>query len=143
VEFQPLRFRFWYAGKSDGSLDTNIAEFNEAFIRFKSKGSITLKLDYRDSSTTETDPSYLSAFYYRHRATTVQKRIYFRKAWDNISATPASGDTVLVTSTSEIALPSFRTTIKLPSLMSIRVVPWSPPTGTELLDHHLAAPSPT
>ncbi len=93
----------WYEGESNGSLDTNIAEFNEAFIRLSGKGSITIKLDYRDSSTTETDASYLSAFYYRHRAATVQKRLYFRKAWENISAPAASGDTVIVTSTAEIA----------------------------------------
>lgn len=76
---------YWYQGETDGSIDTSIAEFNDAFIRRQSEGSITLRLDYRDSTTTETDPNYKAAFLYRHRAEQVNKTIRFRKAWNNES----------------------------------------------------------
>lgn len=76
---------YWYQGDSDGSIDTNTVEFNEAFIRRQSEGSITLRLDYRDSTTTETDPAFKAQFLYRHRAEEVSKTIRFRKAWNNES----------------------------------------------------------
>lgn len=76
---------YWYQGETDGSIDTSIAEFNEAFIRRQTEGSITLRLDYRDSTTTETDPDYKAQFLYRHKAEQVSKTIRFRKAWNNES----------------------------------------------------------
>lgn len=69
----------FYQGKTDGSLDTSIAEFNTAFIRKTKAGSITITLDYRDSTTTA--PTY--AFYSRHRAEEVSRTVYFSKAWRN------------------------------------------------------------
>lgn len=69
----------YYVGNPDGSLDTNIAQFNNAFKRRTAEGSMTMYLDFRDSSTKS--PSL--AFYSRHRAEEVSHTIYFRKAWKN------------------------------------------------------------
>lgn len=91
---------YWYQGKKTGAIDTNIAEFNEAFIRRQSKGSISVRLDYRDSTTTETDPNYKAQFLYRHRAEQVSKTIHFRKAWNNESY---GSDSVLAYSTYPVA----------------------------------------
>lgn len=79
----------YYQGNRDGSLDTSVAEFNSAFIRSSRENSVTICLDYRDSSTTHLTP----AFYSRHRAEEVCRKVYFRKAWRNLAA-----DTVLETS---------------------------------------------
>ena len=70
----------FYQGEKDGSIDTSIAEFNTAFIRKTREGSMTITLDYRDSTTT----SPTRAFYSRHRAEEVSRKVYFRKAWKNI-----------------------------------------------------------
>ncbi len=69
----------FYQGNPDGSIDTSISEFNTAFIRKTKAGSITITLDYRDSTTTA--PTY--AFYSRHRAEEVSRTVYFSKAWRN------------------------------------------------------------
>lgn len=69
----------FYQGKKDGSLDTSLAEFNTAFIRRTREGSMTITLDYRDSTTTT--PTH--AFYGRHRAEEVSRTVYFSKAWRN------------------------------------------------------------
>lgn len=79
----------FYQGKTDGSLDTNISEFNTAFIRSTKEGSMTITLDYRDS-TTKT-PSL--GFYNRHRAPETKHTVYFSKAWKN-----QSKDTVIAKS---------------------------------------------
>ena len=71
----------WYEGNADGTLDTNIAEFNDAFVRLSAEGSITIQLDYYDSSKTGMDQNFVD----RHRAEIVSKKVYFRKAWNNIS----------------------------------------------------------
>ena len=81
----------FYQGDSDGTLDTNIAEFNDAFIRSKHEGSMTIYLDYRDSSTAT--PS--TGFYNRHRAPEVKHTVYFSKAWRN-----QGPDTVITKTTS-------------------------------------------
>lgn len=80
----------FYQGNKDGSLDTSIAEFNAAFIRKTHEGSMTIYLDYRDSTTSS--PSI--SFYNRHRAEEVSRKVYFRKAWQNQSA-----DTIVAAST--------------------------------------------
>ena len=72
----------FYQGNHDGSLDTNIAEFNSAFIRSSRENSVTICLDYRDSTTAH--PT--QAFYSRHRAEEVCRKVYFRKAWRNLAA---------------------------------------------------------
>ena len=77
----------YYQGNHDGSLDTSIAEFNSAFIRSSRESSMEICLDYRDS--TSAHPT--QAFYSRHRAEEVCRRVYFRKAWRNLATT----DTVL------------------------------------------------
>ena len=77
----------YYQGNHDGSLDTSIAEFNSAFIRSSRENSVTICLDYRDS--TAAHPT--QAFYSRHRAEEVCRKVYFRKAWRNI----ATSDTVI------------------------------------------------
>ncbi len=81
----------FYQGKKDGGLDTSIAEFNTAFIRKTTEGSMTISLDYRDS--TSTTPTH--SFYNRHRAEEVSRKVYFRKAWRN-----QGPDTVIAKSTS-------------------------------------------
>lgn len=80
----------FYQGNKDGSLDTSIAEFNTAFVRKTHEGSMTIYLDYRDSTTTT--PSL--SFYNRHRADEVSRKVYFRKAWQN-----QSSDTIIASST--------------------------------------------
>ena len=84
----------FYQGKKDGSLDTSIAEFNTAFIRKTREGSMTITLDYRDS--TSTSPTH--SFYGRHRAEEVSRKVYFRKAWKNIGK-----DTVIAKQTANTA----------------------------------------
>ena len=81
----------FYQGKKDGSLDTSIAQFNTAFIRKTTEGSMTIYLDYRDSTTT----SPTQSFYHRHRAEEVSRKVYFSKAWRN-----QGPDTVIAKSTS-------------------------------------------
>jgi hypothetical protein len=79
----------YYRGNRDGSLDTSTLEFNSAFIRSTRENSITICLDYRDSSA-----EYVTqAFYARHRAEEVCRKVTFRKAWRNL----ATSDTVLET----------------------------------------------
>ena len=93
---QDFRWKFsnvdnnFYQGRANGSLDTNIAEFNTAFTRRSTEGSITITLDYRDSSAETVSPGFLS----RHRAAEVSRTVYFRKAWKN-----QGKDTVLAAST--------------------------------------------
>ena len=77
----------YYQGNSNGTLDTAILEFNSAFIRSSSEGSMKICLDYRDSTTAH--PT--QAFYAKHRAEEVCRRVYFRKAWRN----QVNKDTVL------------------------------------------------
>ena len=48
--FSNVSDKYWYQGNQDGTLDTNIAEFNAAFIRQSAEGSLTVKLSYFDSS---------------------------------------------------------------------------------------------
>lgn len=90
---QSFRWKFtnvddgYYEGRSDGTLDTSTLEFNEAFVRSSRESSMSICLDYRDSNTTT--PS--EAFYLRHRAEEVCRKVYFRKAWKNL----ATSDTVL------------------------------------------------
>ena len=79
----------YYQGNHDGSIDTSIAEFNSAFIRSSRENSVTICLDYRDSTSAHPN----QAFYSRHRAEEVCRKVYFRKAWRNLAA-----DTVLETS---------------------------------------------
>ena len=86
----------FYQGNPDGSMDTSIAQFNAAFIRSTYEGSMTIYLDYRDSTTTS--PS--KAFYSRHRAEEVSHKVYFRRAWQN------QGKDTVITSTSENIVPA-------------------------------------
>ena len=79
----------YYQGNHDGSIDTSIAEFNSAFIRSSRENSVTICLDYRDSTSAHPN----QAFFSRHRAEEVCRKVYFRKAWRNLAA-----DTVLETS---------------------------------------------
>lgn len=82
-----FRWRFdnlgtnYYQGPSTGILDTSISQFNSAFIRSKAEGVMTIYLDFRDSST----DTPTQAFYSRHRAEEVTHKVYFRKAWKNLS----------------------------------------------------------
>lgn len=70
----------FYQGNPDGSLDTSTAEFNSAFIRSTSEGSMTITLDYHDSTMNPTT----SAFKARHQAAEVSRKVYFSKAWKNL-----------------------------------------------------------
>ena len=96
----------FYQGNTDGTLDTNIAEFNTAFIRRTREGSVTITLDYRDS--TSATPS--SAFYSRHRAPEYSHKVYFSKAWKN-----QGKDTVIEKTSSTIA-PSFAIVNQVPTI---------------------------
>ena len=78
----------YYKGNTDGTLDTNILEFNQAFIRSSRETSMTICLDYRDSSAEFVTQSFLA----KHRAEEVCRNIYFRKAWRNLAK-----DTVIET----------------------------------------------
>lgn len=82
----------FYQGKEDGSLDTSSYEFNLAFKRPTTEGSMVISLDFRDSIAPD---NATKAFYARHTGDTVSRTVYFRKAWKNLAS---SGDTVLVTS---------------------------------------------
>ena len=84
----------FYQGNKDGSIDTSIAEFNAAFIRKTYEGSMTIYLDYRDSTTTSPN----KAFYSRHRAEEVSRKVYFRKAWQN-----QGKDTVIENTSANVA----------------------------------------
>ncbi len=92
--FSNVSADYWYEGNTDGTLDTNIAEFNTAFLRQSAEGSMTVQLSYYDSSKTGMDQNFVD----RHRAETVSRKIYFRKAWNNISS---EKDSILETSTDE------------------------------------------
>lgn len=81
----------YYEGNKNGTLDTAIKQFNEAFIRSTSESSMTICLDYRDSTTDRVS----EAFYMRHRAEEVCRKVYFRKAWKNI--VPTDKDSVIET----------------------------------------------
>ena len=82
----------YYQGSSDGSLDTNTREFNAAFIRRTSEGSMTIYLDYRDS--TSSTPT--TNFYGRHRAEEVSRTVFFSKAWKNLSDTVIAKSAITV-----------------------------------------------
>ncbi|WP_141099791.1 hypothetical protein [Fibrobacter sp. UWH3] len=88
----------YYLGNPDGTLDTNISQFNSAFKRRTAVGSMTIYLDFRDSSTTT--PSL--SFYSRHRAEEAKHTIYFEKAWQT-----QGKDTVLNNNASLIVAPAF------------------------------------
>ena len=109
---QDFRWKFsnvdnsFYQGDKDGSLDTSIAEFNTAFIRSTTEGSMTITLDYRDSSTTAASTGFIS----RHRAAEVSHKVYFSKAWKNLGR-----DTVIEKTSSTIA-PSFAIVNKVPTI---------------------------
>ncbi len=92
--FSNINSSSFYQGNPDGSLDTSTAEFNSAFIRRQTEGSMTISLDYRDSVSTQ--PTY--GFLARHRSEEVSRTVYFRKAWENLSK-----DTVLAQSTMNTA----------------------------------------
>ena len=77
----------YYQGNRDGTLDTSTYEFNSAFIRSTRENSMTICLDYRDSSAEHVTQS----FYAKHRAEEICHKVYFRKAWRN----QAAEDTVL------------------------------------------------
>jgi len=79
----------FYESNKDGSLDTSTAQFNKAFKRDTIENDIEICLDYRDSTkNANVDTTHYFAL---HRASTVCRNVYFRKAWRNL-ATP---DTVL------------------------------------------------
>ena len=79
-----------FEGPKDGSLDTNVSQFYQAFIRSSVDGDQRrFCLDYRDSNATAVN----EAFYLRHRAQEVCRKVYFAKAWKNLAT-----DTVLVES---------------------------------------------
>lgn len=82
----------FYTGNDDGSLDTSSYEFNEAFRRPTSEGSLVISLDFRDSIAPD---NATRAFYARHTGDTVSRTVYFRKAWQNLAS---NNDTVIVKS---------------------------------------------
>ncbi|MCQ2060096.1 MAG: hypothetical protein MJY47_00725 [Fibrobacter sp.] len=78
----------YYQGLASGKLDTNIAQFNTAFIRPTEETQFNVCLDFRDSTKEGATQAFLS----RHQADEVCKTIYVRKAWRNLAST---SDTVL------------------------------------------------
>lgn len=106
-----LREYFWrfsnvsgtfYKGKADGTLDTTIAQFNDAFRRPINEGSFSVCLDFRDSIKANADEFFMK----RHQAPTACRTVYVQRAWKNIANT---NDTVL--EYSEIRTPPAITTI--------------------------------
>ncbi len=84
----------FYLGNPDGTIDTSSLEFNAAFIRSTSEGSMTITLDYYDSTMNPTT----AAFKARHQAKEVKRTVYFRKAWRNLAQ-----DTVLDVTKMDVA----------------------------------------
>ena len=105
----------FYQGEPDGTLDTNLSEFNAAFIRKTREGSITITLKYRDSTTTMLTPAFES----RHFAEPVSRKVYFAKAWQN-----QGQDTVIAksTMTTPTAMASLNKTVYLAYQESEKVV---------------------
>lgn len=85
-KFGTLEGDNYYQGLPSGLLDTNISEFNEAFIRPMTETEFNICLDFRDSTKETIVQSFLS----KHQADEVCRTIYVRKAWKNLS-----NDTVL------------------------------------------------
>lgn len=73
----------YYIGKNDGTLDTALNQFNNAFLRSTNdngEGRLFC-LDFRDSSTTTLTQAFLN----RHQAEEVCRTVYFSKAWKNLA----------------------------------------------------------
>lgn len=83
----------FYDGNDDGSMDTTVLEFYNAFMRPTVEGSMVIKLDYRDSTMDK--PTH--AFNLKHKAEEVSRTVYFRKAWQNLSK-----DTVVENASSDV-----------------------------------------
>lgn len=84
----------FYQGEKDGTLDTSTAEFNTAFIRRTREGSVTITLDYWDSTSAEPTPNFSKI----HQAKAVSHKVYFAKAWRNLGK-----DTVIAKTVSAVA----------------------------------------
>ena len=84
----------YYRGSTDGSIDTSMAQFNDAFRRPTSEGSFSVCLDFRDSILAS-NPSN-GAFLKRHQAQTTCRTVHVQRAWKNLAD---QGDTVLQQST--------------------------------------------
>ena len=84
----------FYLGDTTGkpSIDTAMAQFNQAFRRPTQEGTISMCLDFRDSVSSNPGDA---AFLKRHQAQVTCRNIYVRRAWKNL----ADGDTVLQKST--------------------------------------------
>ena len=93
----------FYQGKPDGSIDTTGAQFNDAFRRPTSEGTISMCLDFIDSTATG---GTSEAFLMRHQAPRFCRTIYVERAWKNLAA---QGDTVLQKST--VRTPPTMTTV--------------------------------
>lgn len=102
-KFGTLGDEAFYQGQTTGHLDTNIAQFNTAFIRPTEETQFDVCLDFRDSTKEGATQSFLS----RHQADEVCKTVYVRKAWKNLAA---SGDTVLEYN-NKTAIPPAMTTV--------------------------------
>lgn len=90
---------YWFLGNTDGTIDTSVYQFNEAFVRLQKEGSVTLRLQFRDSTPLEGESvQYLYDFNYRHMAPAVSKTVTFYRAWQNVRP----NDTVSAYSTSAV-----------------------------------------
>ena len=106
----------FYKGKADGTLDTNVAQFNDAFRRPTSEGTIRVCLDFRDSTSANPDVTFMN----RHQAETFCRTVYVQRAWKNLAG---AGDTVMEES-------SLRTPPALAPFDSHLVVAYQPSEAT-------------
>jgi hypothetical protein len=72
----------FYAGNTDGTLDTNITQFNDAIKRPVTEGEFTIGLVFWDS----TMAGATEAFKNRHQADTLYRTVHVRRAWKNIAS---------------------------------------------------------
>lgn len=72
----------FYAGKTDGTLDTAITQFNDAIKRPVTEGEFTIGLVFWDSTMV----GATEAFKNRHQADTLYRTVRVRRAWKNIAS---------------------------------------------------------
>lgn len=125
----------FFLGNPDGTLDTGKLEFNAAFIRSTSEGSMTITLDYYDSTMTPTT----AAFKARHQAAETKRTVHFSKAWKNLAKDTVLDITkmntapamLLMNNVPVIAYLTSKNTVKLASLKNGALTTISTATTTD------------
>lgn len=92
--FSNVDNNFYRDATHTGIIDTNSAQGNSAFIRSKTEGSMTIRLEYRDSIANPASAGFIS----RHHAPIVSRTVYFSRAWKNLGK-----DTVVAKGSTSLA----------------------------------------